>query len=27
LAEVVDLAPGGRQPSDHFPVVTRMTWK
>ena len=26
-AEVVDLTPGGRQPSDHFPVLTRMTWK
>lgn len=25
--EVVDLTPGGRQPSDHFPVFTRMTWK
>ena len=26
-AEVVDLTPGGRQPSDHFPVYARMTWK
>lgn len=26
LAEVVDLAPGGRQPSDHFPVVARLRW-
>ena len=26
-SEVVDLTPGGRQPSDHFPVFTRMTWK
>jgi len=26
-AEVVDLTPGGRQPSDHFPVFTRMRWK
>jgi len=26
LAEVVDLTPGGRQPSDHFPVVARLRW-
>jgi endonuclease/exonuclease/phosphatase family metal-dependent hydrolase len=26
-SEVADLTPGGRQPSDHFPVFTRMTWK
>ncbi|MFM8879672.1 MAG: endonuclease/exonuclease/phosphatase family protein [Verrucomicrobiota bacterium] len=26
-AEVVDLTPGGLQPSDHFPVYARMTWK
>jgi len=26
LAEVVDLTPGGRQPSDHFPVLARLRW-
>lgn len=26
-AEVVDLAPGGRLPSDHYPVLARMRWK